>query len=282
MEKLFNKILVPVDFSDTTINTIERAVDIAQQYRCSIHLLHVITISHFVVPVRAENEMALPEEAVDNMSELEFQMNRLISHIRTLSGNAIPADYSIIRGKWNEWIIELVKHNGYDLVLIGQNEKVGTNRKMLLNPDKIAARTDIPVITIPPDRRLSKIYSILIPVTNFLPVRKLMYGVYIAARNRASVKLLGIEAERVKSKIPYFLKKSYQLIHDSSAVYVGMELTDSHNVAEAVNKYALRESADLVIVNPGMQTKMPGFFSSLSGDIIQKHTISPVLTINPI
>ena len=40
---------------------------------------------------------------------------------------------------------------------------------MLLNPDKIAEATRVPIITIPANHRMTKLYSILIPITDFFP-----------------------------------------------------------------------------------------------------------------
>ena len=77
------------------------------------------------------------------------------------------------------------------------------------------------------------------------------------------------------------MMKAYKLISDNCGVNVEFEKTQAANVADAVNRYAQDKSADLIIVNPGTQTKMPGVLSSLLGNIIQKYSSPPVLTINP-
>jgi hypothetical protein len=79
----------------------------------------------------------------------------------------------------------------------------------------------------------------------------------------------------------YYMMKAYKLISDNCSLKVEFETTQSSNVAEAVNRYAQNISADLVIVNPGTQTKMPGVLSSLLGNIIQRYSSPPVLTVSP-
>ncbi|MBC7534352.1 MAG: universal stress protein [Ferruginibacter sp.] len=281
MKKLFNKILVPVDLSARSKPAVEKAIEIARQYNCHIHLLHVSSLSSLATVAMAEGHMIVPAINVDTRQELNYQMNRLVKYVQFLSANSFYVSGSIQGGTWNESVVDFVCDNNIDLVLIGQNRSTLTKSKMYVNPDFIAEKTNIPVITIPSNRRLTKLYSIVIPVTNFLPVRKLMYGVYIGSFYNTTIKLLGIENERMKEQVQYYLAKSMQLITDNCDVRVETEIILSENVAEAVNEFAMLQSADLVIVNPGTQTKMPGFFSSLLGNILQKYSAPPILAVTP-
>lgn len=192
------------------------------------------------------------------------------------------ARYSIRKGRWEQQMIDTVKQSRCDLVLIGHDEDRRPDRNMQVDPDRIAAETDIPVISMPYERRLTHIYSILIPVTHFLPIRKLMYGAYIASKNQASLKLLGVETAHSKERTRYFLKKSYELIHESSSVYVGLALTETENVAAAVGMLAREEATDLVLVNPGEETRLPGSLLSPQHKTLSKASSSPVLIINPL
>jgi len=282
MQKLFNRILVPVDFSSKTKTIVEKAMDIAKQYDCSIHLLHVFTISPFSAVAATGGHITVPYKIIDNRKELEYRLAKLVDYIGLLSDRPIKVDYSVLMGSWNQVIIDLINEGGVDLVLIGQKGRLSSKRKMFLNPDTIASKTNVPVITVPSNRRLTKLYSIVIPVTDFLPLRKLMYGIYIASKYNTTLKLLSIETQSTREKVRACSRKAYELVYDNSTVKVEMEITTADNVAEAVNNFALTNSADLIIVNPGTQTKMPGLFSSLLGNIIQKYSAPPVLTINSI
>ncbi len=282
MQKLFNKILVPVDFSPQSAIAIQKAVDMATWYECSIHLLHVVSISPLSTLALAESTFPFSYANIDNRKELEFELDKLCSNIKFKTLNSVKAEYSIVRGTWNEVIIDITNEYKYDVILIGQKTRVIGKRKMLLDPDKIAEQTNVPVITAPSNRRLIRLYSIVIPITDFLPVRKLMYGVYIATEYNATVKLLGIKNNTTSKKVYYYLAKSCSIINENCTVKVETELIDGENIADAVNQFALQKSADLIILNPGSQTKMPGWFSSLWGNIIQKYAAPPVLTVSPL
>jgi nucleotide-binding universal stress UspA family protein len=279
MRKLFNKILIPVDFSAKSRSVVTKAVNLAKLYDCDIHLLHVISTSPFAVIASAEGHMFIPFNAMSNQDELERQLKKICAQTRLVSDYNLKIDYSLLKGRWEEELIELVKRKKIDLVLIGQTARLNVKRKMLLNPDKIAEATKVPVITIPSNRRMTKLYSILIPVTDFLPVRKLIYGVYIASAYNTTIKLLGIESNETKEMVADNLEKAVKFIRDYHNIMVQREIVSSQNIADTINKYAIREAADLVILNPDSQTKMPGFLSSLFGNIIQKYSAPPILTV---
>jgi len=271
MQKLFNKVLVPVDFSEKSRKAVEKSLELAAEYQCSVHLLYV-NRSCLTGPLESESpkshEMAC-------MGELE----QLKNFVKT--DPAIKIVYAVASGSWNESIMAYIEQNHIDLVMIGQENNFFRRKEMRLNPNRIASKTNIPVITIPANKRISKLCSIVIPVTDFLPVRKLIYGIYMGSKYSTTVKLLGVENEQTRAKVHYYLKKAYHLIRDNCALNVELEVVPGNNVAEAINEYAMISSADLVIVNPGCQSRMPGIFASLFGNIIQKYSVPPVLTVNP-
>ncbi|HXB34312.1 MAG TPA: universal stress protein [Puia sp.] len=156
VEKLFNNILVPVDLSAATLGVVEKAVDMAMEYGCSLYLLHVSPVNWFPMP-RMSADGVIEEIERSNRCELVSQMIGLANHVKELSDGAVKIDYSLQRGKWDQQIIDMVNYGGIDLVLIGQSEGAGGRKTMSLNPDKIAALTDVPVITLPCGRRLTRL-----------------------------------------------------------------------------------------------------------------------------
>ena len=285
MQKLFNNILVPVDFSRVSKKAFESAIETANAYECNVHLLHVATISPLAAVAMAEGHVAVPDEQINNQKELEFQLANLKNDYLQLLENGKSVYTYLAKGLWNESIIDFVIDHKIDLVLIGQQGRSFRKKRMILDANRIAEKTNIPVITIPENRRLTGLTSIVIPITDFLPVKKLMYGVYIAQRFNATIRLLGIEDSKdgnQAKKVQHYLKKSFQLIRDNCPVPVKMASVSGHNVADTVNDYAFKNAADLIIVNPGKQTRMPGLFSSLFGNFLQKFSAPPVLTVNPV
>ncbi len=272
MQKLFNKILVPVDFTNHSKVTLERAGDIAKQYNCSLYLLYVSRVSLSSV---SGNSSDIPATVFEQMEEL-----RLL--VREYTANTITIDYSILPGSWDEIIIDMVTTKGIDLVLTGQEKgKKYKPHLNAINPDKIAAKTNVPVLTIPAGQQLLDSYSIAIPVTNFLPVRKLMYGVYMASHYHTRIKLLGIITSETKDKVQYYMEKAYLLLRENCDVEIELKTIASQDVSTAVNEYTAHQSADLIIINPGNQDKQQGFFAKLFEDMMHRTLKPVVLTVAP-
>jgi len=252
MVKLFNRILVPVDFSPGSINALERGVEMAKEYQCHLHLLHVISDQTPVI-FPDEDVMGRAREMKRNRPVLEFELAKLAEQMRQISDNEVGIGYTIEQGRWNSWVIDLVNNYSFDLVLLSMPEKVTRKIRYCLDVDRIAAATDIPVITIPVARQLKKFYSVLIPVTDFLPIRKLIYGVYIASQYKASVQLLGVEGKRGYDRTHYFLERAYDLIRECPLPGIYSEMSRLHKVEEAVQDKWSDGVTSLVILNPDMQ-----------------------------
>jgi nucleotide-binding universal stress UspA family protein len=285
MQKLFNNILVPVNFSRISEKAIEKAIDLANDYNCNIYLFHVISSSAFLNIGDHEGIISPTSKSTLDGKEIDALLQRLkTKYEKSLKGKGSIYANSV-RGQWNESLIEFINDRQIDVVLIGQQGHLFQKKRSLLNVNRIAEKTNIPVITVPENRRLTKLYSIIIPITDFLPVKKLLYGVYLAQHCEGTIKLLGIESDKDyyhNKKVQYYLKKSFQLIRDNCSVPLEIVTTSGENVADAVNQYATKFAADLVIVNPGKQSRMPGVLSSILGNFLQKFSGPPVLTINTV
>jgi len=283
MQKLFNDILVPVDFSKDSQRTFEKVIDMANEYDCNIHLLHVVSISPIdEIALSKGNEFALIS-LINKQEKLEYELEDL----RTKYKDHLHKDKIIYthlqKGSWDECIINFVLQNKIDVIVAGLQTIGWGKKRTFLNANKIAERVNIPVITIPEDKRLTKLISVVIPVTDFLPVKKLMYGVYVAQNDNATIKLLGVENENDSEqsrKVHHYLQKSFQLIRDNCSVPVEIATTSGHNIAEAINQYAYKNPMDLIIVNPDKKNRISGSFVSFLANIIQRISVPPVLTIN--
>lgn len=282
MQKLFNHILVPVDFSERSSHTVEKAADMALTYQCDILLLHVVSRASFLtIPIR-EAYSGIPFTIIDNRKELEYKMEQLKQLAMGKASGRVNIRTAITEGEWEEVVAEAVSRHSIDLILMGQQERSLIKRGVRIDPDKIAGRTDTPVLTVPDNRRLTHLYSIVMPVTDFLPVRKLLYGIYIASQYTTTIKLLGIENDRTRNKVEHYLQRAYRLINENCRISIELETVSGENVAQVISHYSANSAVDLIIINPGMQSRLPGFFSSFLGGILQQYSTPPVLTVNPV
>jgi nucleotide-binding universal stress UspA family protein len=282
MEHLFHKILVPVDFSFRSVKAVEKALVTAAAYRCSVTLLHTVPLHPFAAIAVTEGHTLIPYELIDNRAEIEYQLVKMADRVLKRIATPVPIHLRVTRGSWDDAVIDCIKREQIDCVIVGQRSRFHRKRKLFLNPDKIAASTHIPVITVPLNKSLLAIKSIVIPVTDFLPKRKLMYGMYLASQSNATIELLGIDHSSHQPQHQSFLLKAYSILTEEYGLKTTMSTVEGKSTAKAVYDYTQTHNTDLVVLNPGVQTIMPGWWSSLFTNIIQKYSGPSVLTVTPV
>ncbi|MFN8253219.1 MAG: universal stress protein [Ferruginibacter sp.] len=280
MQKLFNKILVPVDFSTRSKRAVEKAMMLAEEYQCSVTLLHVVKPNTWR---RQLNEKSFSIIHPDSRKETEFRLWKVAAeacHNTRLSPNNVQV--VVQAGEWGDCMVNYISKHQVDLVMMGQDNTLPLLRAEKINADAIASSTHIPVISIPSGKMIARPKTIIIPVTDFLPVRKIMYGIYMATASNATLQLLQVKNEQPGDKSGHYLYKAYRLIQDNCSVHADIQAAIGENPAAAIREYLQQKNAGLVIVNPGTQTTMPGFFSRLLGRMMQMHAKAPVMTISPL
>lgn len=282
MYKLFNNILIPINLSQTSEKTIEKGIELANTYNCNIHLLHLATSSRMRSSNTKKSWSFLSMLKNDN-KKIEYKLNNLTRKYQEMLQKGLKIFVRVEKGNRNDVAIDYIMQNKIDLVLEGMQTGSIHRSKMTLDINRIAGKTNAAVITIPEDRRIVHLYSIVIPVTDFIPLRKLMYGIYLARHYKTTIHLLGVTHEQdaeYSKRVQKYLQRSYQLIRDNCSVPIEMTVREGSNVAEVVKEYTISNNADLVIVNPGGQSRMKSHVFGWFTGLIQKNINPPVLTIS--
>lgn len=282
MQKLFNKILVPVDFSGASAKAVDKAVLMANAFKCSITLIHAVSPEQIIKSEKNRYGISDTGFELSNYKDTALQLKRMAREASYTASRSIEINSVVIRGGWNEGIAEYINRYKVDLVIVCQRKHFFWKRKTALDTDRIAALTCVPVIEVPANRRLTGLGSIGIPVTDFLPVRKIMYGIYLANANNATLKLLGVKVNADEADNEYYLYKAYQLIRDNCIVKTELETIRGESAEAAVNEYVHNNTADLVIVNPDAASSTRSAFYAFLKNMRQRHSGSPVMTVTPL
>jgi nucleotide-binding universal stress UspA family protein len=154
------KILVPCDFSEQSVNAFRLAADLADQTKGEIHLLHVIE-----VPVMHDSllmptlpfEATLLKELGDNA---EIQFKKLTADFPT----GTPVFTKSVFGNTSMMILDYITENHIELVMMGTKGASGL-RELLIgsNAERIVRRSSCPVITVRTYEKLRQIKNIVFP-----------------------------------------------------------------------------------------------------------------------
>ena len=144
---MFNKILVPLDFSDYTDEIMNVAVQIAEKFSSTIHLLHVIPNMDYFTPyesfLSAENLISVQR---DIEREVEKDMEEVAKKIKD-----IPITKVIHTGVISLEITDYVRSEKIDLVVMGTHGRGGLEHILIGSvAEKVVRKSSCPVLTIRP------------------------------------------------------------------------------------------------------------------------------------
>lgn len=150
MVKIKN-ILLPTDFSKTSLAAAEYAVNLAMQYGAKIHLLHVLEKTPPILTIRTldlSREKIIESIESDAKAQLEKITEKIKKH-----GNVeiIPA---IRKGLDYEEIINYSKEKKVDVIVIATHGRTGLLHTLLGSvAEKVIRYSKTPVLVITPGRK---------------------------------------------------------------------------------------------------------------------------------
>ncbi|OYR58226.1 universal stress protein [Halorubrum halodurans] len=145
---MYDRILVPTDGGDRSLAAARRAFDLAERYGATVHALYVVETDTSLLTVskgdvrgalRAVGEEA-GREALAAVEE---------------AGDAFDVGLvtTLREGVADEVIVEYVRREAVDLVVMGTHGREGVRRRLLGSvAERVVRGAGVPVMTVPADR----------------------------------------------------------------------------------------------------------------------------------
>jgi nucleotide-binding universal stress UspA family protein len=268
----FNKILIPVDFSLNTEIAVKKAAGLVGHDEAILYLLHVLKPGR-----QAKHQFRLwaVEKEMEQLSHTigsRYPFLKIRSHV--LRGHSVQ-----------RLIVDAAAMLKPDLIIIGkQNDRRRWSVFPHLSPDGIAKKSNCPVLTVKPGSVETRTRVIVIPIRDFLPERKLEWGVLLAKRYRAQIHLLALQdhAEPTEWALPQVFLKAYNHLREHLHHPIEYSASGRHTPARAALNYAERIMADMILVNPETESGVPGFtgWRHIS-DLVGKDSKIQILDVEP-
>src|ERR1043166_1361899 len=257
MSSLFKSILIPVDFSGNTEAAVKQAIELTCINGSTIHLLHVIKPKAMwaVIPVNNRsmsklNKNYYVQKIMSKLQEWKFEIEQSTSYCKV---NTYIAEGIICAN-----IRDAVKEIKPELIIIGKN----SNHKCfsLFNsvcPNGLAKTTGYPVLTVMKKTVDTRIKIVVVPVGSFIPSRKIELVIELAKKYRAAIHLVTIpnkiDFEEIRGNS--FLE-TYRILKNGLTSPIEHHILKGNNLPKAILEYAECIGADLILVNPGSETRI--------------------------
>ncbi len=287
MELKVNKILVPTDFSDLSMNAMRYAGHIARQTGAKLLLLHVMESYEYNTILKdVINYNQVLQDAVDKkMAEIKEKHEELWN---------VEGEVKIVEGKIHQKIKQVAQDEDVDLIVMGTHGATGITDlgRFVLgsNASRTVELTRIPVLTIPVlsirGAQEPQIQKILLPLdvtketTNKLDTTILLAKAFDAEIHAVSVSSFFEEfrtdIDDLRRKLRNVTKK---IVDEGVECYTKMLRHDS--IADSVVEYSNDIDADLVVIMT-KEEKDPdkAGLGATARQIINRSKV-PVLSIHP-
>jgi nucleotide-binding universal stress UspA family protein len=142
----FERILVPMDYSENSELALGYAREIASSEGASLHLLHVLevgTYPDFYFPVQASQMLDMPELKEKALQHLRDRLEK--------EGPEVEAKLHVELGHPAQNVVEYAERLEIDLIVLGSHGRTGFERALLGSvAEGVARRAKCPVLIVKP------------------------------------------------------------------------------------------------------------------------------------
>ncbi|HWY10617.1 MAG TPA: universal stress protein [Bacteroidia bacterium] len=275
-----NKILIPIDFSETSMRAIKHGAAIARSFNSEVVLLNVQKKGDLM-------DVILPALKLDDtrviMSFLENKLEQLAKKIR--EEDKVTVTTKVLLGSIPSEISNFAEESQVGLIIMGTHGSDSTNDFLLgSNSYRVLTNSSIPVMTVRTEVERSGYSNILLPIDSSEHSRqKVNSAIKIADKFGARLHVLGLlgkHEENYEYKLNVILPQIKKMA-SKKHILCTLEIDRASNRAEKTLEYGQKVDADLIII---MSDEKSGLESLILGSYAHQlinHAKIPVLSIPP-
>lgn len=275
------KILVPIDFSETSILAIEHAAFTAQLFKAELVLLHVIE-KHW-----EKFNIVVPELRVESPDGITNAIEKRLENIskNILTKHGVKSTCTTTNGNIFTEVISISKEQNIDLVIMGTHGTSGFVEFFVgSNTYKVATKSECPIISIQTQTEKLGFKEIVLPIDLSAHSRQKVHHAIVMAKHFASIiHLVGLEDSKDESE----LKKLHQHMNQIEEFIAKNDLTcvkktiSAANQAKMTIEYAAEVNADLIIIMTDQDENLTGRLMGSYAQQIINHSKIAVMSIQP-
>ncbi len=281
MENLvISKILIPVDFSTTSTNALEVAIDLAQKHKASVSLLHVVDSSFMMIAPDGSMVVDISSDII--IKENERKLDELFDKYKQRGFWDIQRIVKV--GQVSQEIVDCAKELDIDLIVMGTHGTSGI-QEFLIGSDafRVVKNASCPVLTVPTYHQWKGISKVLFPIR---PVEgaldKLDFTKAILSAYKSEWTVVGMSEDN-----PVYIEKVTDLL-DTLVGHLNKEGISNKSlfyhggdIAERVNEIASLLMVDLVVITATTDYTFKEYFAGNYSQQVVNHAQVPVLSVRP-
>ncbi|HUR11565.1 MAG TPA: universal stress protein [Flavitalea sp.] len=244
--KSFYNILVPVDFAIKTRWAILKAIELANNFNCNIHLVHVYSKPLFRLG-RLEGMYLLPYETTIDLERAAAKLENLKeNYAHFMKGGKI--EISLLHGNPKKELSRYIEQFEMDLVVTGMPAfNFYHNLFSSFSASMITSRTNVPVLAVRSGGIVSHFKKIVLPVNKELPDSRIQLATLLAQSFHSTIYLAVMRKDIEKGD--KILNRALHLVQSVSSIPVQCFMLEGQSLAKSTLRFSKRIKADIVFSN---------------------------------
>ncbi len=286
-KQLLKKILVPVDGSHSCLQAKMLASSIAKKFNLEVTVIHVV--SHEFMHPELKAQYRLPHSILHKIDEAYLQAGKKI--LRTAEElfreDGIAVDARLVTHEDPaEFVLELVKDEKYDLVVIGNRAETQSERYSLGSvTEKVARHAECPVLIV---KKKPKVEKIITAIDGSKHADKaLEYAVELAKHYSANLALVHVEEDKLiriggPQVVDCVGTVGECILKDASTKVQGVQfnsMLEYGSPAEVIIKLAKKANVDIIVIGSRGLSSVKRYLLGSVSDDISMHARSSVLIV---
>lgn len=259
---LYN-ILVPVDFTAKNKWSIAKAIELANNFHCNVHLVYVPNL----LSRRYSNE--------NLMKKLE--QLRSFYKDQICGQGALETGY--LSGSKQSELADYIKQHEMDLVVTGLS-KFNLIQRIIssISISRLARKTNVPVLAVRSGGLVCHFKKIVLPVSGEIPIRQIRLAALLGRAFKSTVYFVSLR-KQAGGNTNSILESALEMVQSISTIPVQCFLLEGQNLAKSTLEFSKKINADLIMVNPVKDFYLPGLWNRLTDKLLSYGTKIPVLTV---
>jgi nucleotide-binding universal stress UspA family protein len=275
-----NKILIPIDFSDISLEAIKHAYLISKYCSGKIILLHVQKKRELI-------DFLLPESETNNdsviMDHLSKKLKNIAEQVKQTYGINVTTVVSI--GNITSEIIHTAEKNNVDIIIMGTRGKDSDSNLFIgSNSYRVLTKSKIPVMTVHSKTSNTSYERILIPIDTSEHTRqKVDSAIYLAEKLNSElyvIGLIGFGESSYMYKMEIIMEQIKRIAQKRNVKCI-TEIQTSVNRAKATLSHGQKINADLIIIMTDQYAEFPSIILGSYAHQLINESKAPVLCISP-
>lgn len=282
--KTFNpqKILIPIDFSETSLLAIEHGAYTAKLFKAELILLHVVE-KHWEKFSVVAPELRV-EAPTDLINSIEKRLEEVASNVLSKYGvksTSITSDGNIFAE-----ILAISKEQNVDMVVMGTHGTSGVVEFFAgSNTYKVVTEAECPVLSVRAHAKSIGFKNIILPIDDSSHSRqKVNHAIVMAKHAGAVIHIVGLADTTDDSELKKFEIKIDQIeaYMDKCGVISTRKIINEGNQAKVTYDYAKSVNGDIIVIMTDQDENITGRLMGTYAQQIVNHSKIPVMSIPPV